>query len=212
MATELTLRATRPTRRVAGPLGLAITPVTIGLLLSALAGAILAQGTDRTGPDVPGAQQLIDRLRQIQGEIGGAQAGGGEDRTSQGEPSAPSAQGRVERPQATGTEARAAQVPAPELSEDQVRSRLQDELGVEVVGVRVVEVEGRPAYAVKVMNPPGNYNAAFLVSSLLIDGETGEIIAQSPGHPTMADPDLLPESFRPEADASGVEVRRRTYR
>jgi hypothetical protein len=186
VATELTLRAMRPTRRVAGPLGLAITPVTIGLLLSALAGAILAQGTNPAGPDVPGAQQLIDRLRQIQGEIGGTQAGGGEDR--------------------------ATQVPAPELSEDQVRSRLQEELGVEVVGLRVVEVEGRPAYAVKVMNPPGNYNAAFLVSSLLIDGETGEIIAQSPGQPTMADPDLLPESFRPEADASGVEVRRRTYR
>jgi len=186
MAAEPTLRAMRPTRRSAGPLGLAITPVTSALLLSALAGPILAQGADRAGPDAPSAQQLIDSLRQIQGEVGGVQAGGGERR--------------------------AAQVPAPELSEDQVRGRLQDELGVEVVGLRVVEVEGRPAYAVKVMNPPGNYNAAFLVSTLLVDGATGEILAQASGRPTIADPNLLPESFRPDLDASGAEVRRRTYR
>jgi hypothetical protein len=186
VATELTLREARPARRSAGPFALAAALVTTGLLLPALAGAILAQGSDRAGSGVPGAQQLIDRLRQIQGEIGGAQAGRGE--------------------------VQAEQVPTPELSEDQVRSRLQDELGVEVVGLRVVEVEGRPAYAVKVMNPPGNYNAAFLVSTLLIDGETGEILAQSPGRPTIADPDLLPESFRPDLEASGVEVRRRTYR
>jgi hypothetical protein len=185
VATELTLRAMRPTRRVAGPLGLAITPVTIGLLLAALAGAILAQGTNPAGPDVPGAQQLIDRLRQIQGEIGGTQAGGGEDR--------------------------ATQVPAPELSEDQVRSRLQEELGVEVVGLRVVEVEGRPAYAVKVMNPPGNYNAAFRVVTLLVDGDTGEVLGEVQATPDAEDPDAFAPRRVP-ADASGLELRRRTWR
>jgi hypothetical protein len=186
VATKLTLREARPARWSAGPFALAAALVTTGLLLPALAGAILAQGADPAGPEAPSAQQLIDSLRQIQGEVGGAQAGRGE--------------------------VQAEQVPAPKLSEDQVRSRLQDELGVEVVGLRVVEVDGRPAYAVKVMNPSGNYDAAFLVSTLLVDGETGEILAQAPGWPTIADPDLLPESFRPDLDASGVEVRRRTYR
>jgi hypothetical protein len=168
--------------RLVGP-GRAL--VTAGLLLPLVSAPALAKGADQAGQTAPSAQELIDRLAQIQGEIGGAPA--------------------------KGSEAGAAQAPAPGLSEEQMRSRLEEELGVEVLGLEVVDPNGPPAYAVRVMNPPGNYDAAFLVSTLLVDGETGEILAQSPGRPTAADPDVLPESFRPDLDASGREIRRRSH-
>ncbi|MGH6943773.1 MAG: PepSY domain-containing protein, partial [Geminicoccaceae bacterium] len=80
----------------------------------------------------------------------------------------------------------AREAPAPKLSEDQVRQKVQDALGgeVQVLGLRVVEAAGRPAYAVKVMNPGGNYNAAFLVTTLLVDGDTGEILGQMQRRPS----------------------------
>jgi hypothetical protein len=156
-----------------------------GLLLPLLSAPALAQGADQAGQTAPSAQELIDRLAQVQGEIGGAPA--------------------------KGSKVGAAQAPAPGLSEEQVRSRVQEELGVEVLGLEVVDPNGPPAYAVRVMNPPGNYSAAFLVSTLLVDGETGEVLGEMRRQPSSEDPDLLPKSRRPEVDASGPEVRRRTH-
>jgi hypothetical protein len=159
--------------------------VTAGLLLPLVSASALAQGTDQAGQTAPSAQELIDRLAQIQGEIGGAPA--------------------------KGSEAGAAQAPAPGLSEEQVRSRVQEELGVEVLGLEVIDPNGPPAYAVRVMNPPGDYSAAFLVSTLLVDGETGEVLGEMRTQPSSEDPDLLPGSRRPDLDASGREIRRRSH-
>ena len=167
-------RALRGIRSAAAS-GLARALVAIGLLLPLLSGLALGQGADQAGQARPSSQELLERLRQLKGEVAAAQA------------------------------------PAPRLSEEQVRSRLQDELGVEVLSLRVVDAEGRPAYAVKVMNPPGNYSAAFLVSTLLVDGDTGEVLGEMRTQPSVAAPDVLPESRRPEVDASGAEIRRRTY-
>jgi hypothetical protein len=161
--------------RSAGPAGLVRALVIAGLYLPLLWGPALAQGANQAGQTTPSSQELIERLREIGGEVGASQA------------------------------------PAPKLSEEQVRSRLQDELGVEVLDLRVVDPNGPPAYAVKVMNPPGNYSAAFLVSTLLVDGDTGQVLGEMRRQPSSADPDLLPESRRPGVDASGAEVRRRTY-
>lgn len=148
----------------------------LGLVWSA---GVLELGAQQPAPsarETPSAAQLIERLRQIQGELGAA-----------------------ERAPATAQEAPTS---PPRLSADQVRQRLAQELGVEVLAVQPVTEGERPAYAVKVMNPPGNDNAAFLVITLLVDGDTGEILAQaSPGAPGAH-----------TGDGSGLEIRRRTFR
>jgi hypothetical protein len=182
--------------RSTGAAWLAGALVGSSLLLPALGGAAQAQ------TDAPSAEQLIERLRQIQGS----------EQAEAGQAGAPSAEGMIERLRQIGAEVGTAQAPAPRLSEDQVRARLQDELGVDVLDLRTVEVDGRPGYAAKVMNPPGNYNAAFLVSTLLVDGDTGQVLGEMRPQPSVAVPDVLPESRRPELDASGAEIRRRTYR
>ena len=67
-----------------------------------------------------------------------------------------------------------------------------------------------PAYAVTVMNPPGNDNSAFLVETLVVDGATGEVLGQVSQAPRVA-PDLAP-SWQADLDAPGREIRRRTHR
>ena len=161
--------------RAARPVGLGRALVTAGLLLPLLLGAALAQGADPAAPPAPGAQELLDRLREIGSDVG------------------------------------AAPRPAPGLSEEEVRSRLEDELGVEVLGLEVVDPNGPPAYAVRVMNPPGDYDGAFLVGTLLVDGDSGEVLGEMRPPPSVAAPGALPESRRPGLDASGREIRRRTY-
>ena len=42
------------------------------------------------------------------------------------------------------------------------------------------------------MNPPGNYNAAFLVVTLLVDGDTGEVLGEVQASPDVDDPDAFP--------------------
>ncbi|HEX6144992.1 MAG TPA: hypothetical protein VFZ01_19920 [Geminicoccaceae bacterium] len=54
-------------------------------------------------------------------------------------------------------------------------------LGVEVLDVRTVDVQGRPLVAARVMEPGGNSNAAFLVQTLVIDPESGEVVGVFPG-------------------------------
>ena len=76
--------------------------------------------------------------------------------------------------------------------------------------MRSVELDGAPAYAVKVMNPGGNSNAAFRVSTLLVDGDSGTVLGQ-------VRPERLEKGAAPPAAAAGLEaeapeIRRRTYR
>ena len=99
---------------------------------------------------------------------------------------------------------------APALAEREIATRIAERLGVEVLEVRSVELDGAPAYAVKVMNPGGNSNAAFRVSTLLVDGDSGTVLGQ-------VRPERLGEGAAPPAAAAGLEaeapeIRRRTYR
>jgi len=48
--------------------------------------------------------------------------------------------------------------------------------GVRLVGVRVVDVDGKRVYEAAVMNPGGDYNEAFQVTRLLIDPATGDLL------------------------------------
>jgi hypothetical protein len=158
-----------------------------GLVPAALAVALLAPA--RASSQEPNEQQLIDRLQQIQSEASGAVTG-------PAQPTAPGGAGADEKL----------------LSEQQVRQRISGRLGVQVLKVDRVEAGGRSAYAVKVMNPPGNYNGAFLVTTLLVDGDTGEVLGQVLTTPNANDPDALPTERRPGDQGSGPELRRRTYR
>ncbi len=60
---------------------------------------------------------------------------------------------------------------------DQDAKRLVEEsYGVEVLGVRASEIDERAVWLVTVMVPGGNSNAAFMVSSLAIDQQTGQLV------------------------------------
>ena len=69
-----------------------------------------------------------------------------------------------------------------------------------------------PTYAVRVMNPPGNDNAAFLVSTLLVDATTGAILGEARPVPSDAQPDVTPLTRTPEDADGGRDLRRRTWR
>jgi hypothetical protein len=153
------------------------------------------------------AQELIERLQQIQGQL---EPGAGQ--TVQGQPArADEIIRQIEAiKQQTLVDAAADQ--QPELSEDEVRRLVRDGLGVDVLRVEVVERGGRPVYALTVMNPPGNYNGAFQVATLLIDGATGGLLGQVPHTPRAGDPALSPGAPAVGFDGSGLEIRRRTHR
>jgi hypothetical protein len=104
---------------------------------------------------------------------------------------------------------------APKLDEAAVaklKERLASELGVEVLDVRPVEANGRQVYAVKVMNPGGNSNDAFLVSTLIVDRESGEVLGRLPQSiDTAAEFSESGARFEPDFEG-GRTIRRRTYR
>jgi hypothetical protein len=137
------------------------------------------------GAQVQSAEDLIDRIRQIQAE--------------QQAPSQPSGQPAPAALQ-------------PELGEDEIRTIVADSLGVEILRVEVVEHAGEPVYAITVMNPPGNRNDAFRVATLLFDGATGALLGQQPPVPrTAASGPPSPPAAR-NSGAEGLDIRRRTWR
>jgi hypothetical protein len=124
---------------------------------------------------------------------------------------APSGQELIERVQATGREARGEPTKEPALGEDEVRALVRESLGVEILKIETIESQGRPAYAVTVMNPPGNDNGAFMAETLVIDGATGGMLGRVPQRPRVA-PGLAEAEGQGDLDSSGLEIRRRTYR
>jgi hypothetical protein len=100
----------------------------------------------------------------------------------------------------------------PEIGEEEMRAIVHESLGVEILRVEVVEHDGQPAYAVTVMNPPGNRNDAFRVATLLFDGATGSLLGQESPAPRAIAPDLSTAQTPSGFEAGGPEIRRRTYR
>jgi hypothetical protein len=98
------------------------------------------------------------------------------------------------------------------LPEQQIAKRIAEKLGVQVLGVTPTSAKDPPTYAVRIMNPPGNDNAALLVSTLLVDASTGAILGQERPVPSAAQPDVTPLTRTPEDADGGRDVRRRTYR
>lgn len=155
----------------------------------------------------PSARALIERLQQIQGQLesGGAQP-------VQGQPArADELIRQIEGIQQQSL-ADTATDQQPALGEDEVQRLVREGLGVDVLSVELVERDGQPVYALTVMNPPGNYNAAFMVRTLLVDGATGGLLGEVPHTPRAAAPHMTPDSRAAGQDGNGLEIRRRTHR
>ena len=172
----------------------------LGLALGAL---VLGVPDAAHAQDQPvSAQQLIERLRQIQGEAG----------QREGRAAGASEQDLLERLQRIqGEVGGGAPQAEAQLSADQVRQRISEDLGVEVLSVDRVADGERAAYALKVMNPPGNYNAAFRVVTLLVDGDSGAVLGEIQTTPSAETPDAFPGRREP-GEQSGLELRRRSHR
>ena len=173
--------------------------LAIALLVSHASAPLGAQ--ERTSE-----QALIERLRQIEGQLG----------LGQGQPTAePSSRAeelsrQVEVIQEQLRSGAASQDPA--LGEEEVRRLVHEGLGVDVLMAETVERDGSQVYALTVMNPPGDYNGAFMVRTLLVDGTTGDLLGEVPHTPRAAGTDLSPGAPAAGPDSSGPEIRRRTFR
>lgn len=96
-------------------------------------------------------------------------------------------------------------------SAEEVSAIVAQAFGVEVLRIAPVDADGRPAYRVTVMNPGGDSDGAFQVTTLVVDAGTGGLIPQFrhkaagydlPGPPTNA----------PPTATDGTAIRRMTYR
>ncbi len=64
------------------------------------------------------------------------------------------------------------------MSEDQVRTVIERDYGVQVLRVSPGTADGRNVFMVTVMNPSGDFNEAFQVNTLVVDAETGRLVPQ----------------------------------
>ena len=63
------------------------------------------------------------------------------------------------------------------MTEIQVRAKIIAEFGVGVLKVRRSQYDGRAVFLVTVMNPGGDFNEAFQITTLAVDVETGKLIS-----------------------------------
>jgi hypothetical protein len=169
------------------------------LALQPIVGAIAQQPTRD--------EALAERLRQIQGQL---TAGTAEPTGAAVTPK----QQSIEQFEAVQSDhaSDASTGTGPTLGEDQVRSLVSEGLGVEVLNIEAIESEGRPAYAVTVMEPAGNVNGALAVETLLVDGATGGLLGGVPQAPRTAGATMAEAPGRAAPDSTGPEIRRRTHR
>jgi len=89
------------------------------------------------------------------------------------------------------------------MSEDQVRSAIERDYGVQVLRVSPATEDGRSVFLVTVMNPPGDFNEAFQVNTLMVDAETGRLVLQyrhgPSGHRLSDAPSRVPNRQSPDA-------------
>jgi hypothetical protein len=106
----------------------------------------------------------------------------------------------------------AAAASAATLPGEQIAKQIAEKLGVQVLGVAPTDAKDPPTYAVRVMNPAGNDNGAFVVSTLLVDASSGAILGEAHPVPSAARPDAMSLTRTPEDADGGRDLRRRTFR
>lgn len=92
-----------------------------------------------------------------------------------------------------------------------VAKRLEDAYGVKVLRIRSGEMNGLAVYIVTVMNPAGDFNSAFQVTTLAVDKASGALVSQYRQTPTGSRRSGA-ESRTPPDDSSGMVMRRQTER
>ncbi len=98
------------------------------------------------------------------------------------------------------------------LTAEAAARQVAEAYGVEPLRVREVRQEdGSPAYAVTVMTPGGDSNDAFLVTTLLVDARTGELVPQFRHTPTGHEFSDAPSNV-PPTESDGPALRRRSTR
>ena len=90
-------------------------------------------------------------------------------------------------------------MPTPALgavSADQAGKRVAKSFGVKVLKVRPGKIDGRQVFLVTVMNPKGDFNEAFQVSTVVVDAATGKLVSgfrhRSSGHDSNQAPSYTP--------------------
>ena len=63
------------------------------------------------------------------------------------------------------------------MTENQVRAKITAEFGVRVLKVRRSRYDGRAVFLVTVMNPGGDFNEAFQITTLAVDVGTGKLVS-----------------------------------
>jgi hypothetical protein len=96
------------------------------------------------------------------------------------------------------------------LPPEKVKELVADRYDVEVLRVAAAESgEGSPVYRVTVMVPPGNSNASFMVSTLVVDATTGKLVSQ---FRHLRHGYELPPAAVSSRENSSVTSRRETFR
>jgi hypothetical protein len=94
---------------------------------------------------------------------------------------------------------------------EQVSAEIAQRYKTQVLRVTPISNDGKPAFAVRVLSPGGDYDDAFRVVTLVVDAGTGELIPQF-RHRTSGY-DASGALLRlPVADGSGDAIRRETFR
>lgn len=101
--------------------------------------------------------------------------------------------------------------PAFAISPEAAGAALAERFSVKVLQVTPIERDGGQLYAVIVMNPGGNFNEAFKVTTIVVEAETGDLVTQFRTRNSGYD---LPQAANRElpGDESGAAVRRETFR
>lgn len=99
-----------------------------------------------------------------------------------------------------------------QISTDDVGKKLAETYNVRVLGVRLAEHDGRTVYAAKVMRTgEGAGNGAFMVTTLLVDPMTGDLVSTFE-HGTTGYSTSATDSHEARIDSSGSAMRRMTNR
>ena len=92
-----------------------------------------------------------------------------------------------------------------QIAENEAAARVAGEYDVEVLRVHPGDVDGTPVWLVTVMNPGGDFNTAFQVTTLAVDRASGALVpayrhgasgVSGTGSAVGGRPDLRPDAMR----------------
>ena len=93
--------------------------------------------------------------------------------------------------------------PKAAMNENSIRAAVEAKYDVKVLSVERDDRDGSKLFRVKVMYKGGDWNTAFQVNTLVIDGNTGKMVLQfqhkSSGRSLAETQDVVPNRQRPDA-------------